>query len=245
MLSRATPLVLLPMGYGQERTFGVFDKRDVMARYVKRHLRKSGAERRQEIVDAALEVLGAYGLEGATVSRIAEVAGLTPGALYRHFPNRDAIFDAANRAASEQALSWLETSTKPDVMQRLEELGNTHASWTNDHLGTVVRPFFQALAFSQRANLADQMTLPRMRIFRAFLDLAEEGKRQGNIRVDVNPASVAWAMLMFAWIEDIALMIGGEEFVNEGVLNEILKLLLDSFQPLPPTESEVTADCGP
>ena len=235
MLSRVTlRWSFLRIGCGQETTF----ERGAMASYVKRHVRKSGAERRQEIVDAARAVLGEYGLEGATVSRIAEAAGLTPGALYRHFPNRDAIFDAANRAASEQALSWLETSTEPDAMRRLEELAGTHAAWTNDHLGTVVRPFFQALAFSQRANLADQMTLPRMRIFRAFLDLAEEGKRQGTIRADVNSANVAWAMLMFAWIEDIALMVGGDEFVSEGILNENLKALLASFRPLSPTEGD-------
>jgi hypothetical protein len=130
-------------------------------------------------------------------------------------------------------------------MQRLEELGDTHASWTNDHFGTVVRPFFQALAFTQRANLANQLTLPRMRIYHAFVDLAEEGKRQGTIRADVKPASVAWAMMMFAWIEDIALMVGGEEFVNDSVIKENLKLLLDSFRQRSPTEDAATADCRP
>ena len=56
-----------------------------MSSYVKRHVRKSQAERREEIIDATLELLGEYGLEGTTVSRIAAAVGLTPGALVSAF----------------------------------------------------------------------------------------------------------------------------------------------------------------
>lgn len=202
-----------------------------MPSYVKRHVRKSQAERRQEIIEAAITLLGEYGLEGTTVSRIADAVGLTPGALYRHFESREAILKAANEAAGKQAMSWLGMSAKPDVIDRFEELAAGHSSWTRDHLSTVVRPFFEALGFSRQEELAESMTLPRIFMHQAIIDLAEEGKRQGTIRSDIKSEDVAWTMLGFAWLEDIALMLGAEEAIKDGVFARNLKRMLDSFRP--------------
>src|SRR5437868_3424328 len=43
-------------------------------------------ESTRRLLKAAAEVLGQHGLEAATIPRIAEHAGLTPGAVYRRFP---------------------------------------------------------------------------------------------------------------------------------------------------------------
>src|SRR5262249_21516075 len=44
---------------------------------------------------AATEVLGQHGLEGTTIPRIADHAGLTPGAVYRRFHDKDALLESA------------------------------------------------------------------------------------------------------------------------------------------------------
>jgi AcrR family transcriptional regulator len=199
--------------------------------YVKRYVRKSQTERREEIIDATLELLGQYGLEGTTVSRIAAAVGLTPGALYRHFDSRDALIDEANRVAGERALDWVETSHEPDVLRRLEELGNRHAAWAKDNFATVVRPFFLELGSAQGPDLAGQMKLARFKSLYAIADLVEEGKRQGTIRPDVPSHDVAWAVHMCAWVEDIALLVGAEEVIAGGTFSRNLKRLLDSFRP--------------
>jgi AcrR family transcriptional regulator len=43
---------------------------------------------------AAAEVLGQHGVEGATIPRIAAHAGLTPGAIYRRFSDKDALIES-------------------------------------------------------------------------------------------------------------------------------------------------------
>lgn len=48
----------------------------------------------RKLLKAAAEVLGQHGLEGATIPRIAAHAGLTPGAVYRRFKDKDALFEA-------------------------------------------------------------------------------------------------------------------------------------------------------
>src|SRR5271157_947499 len=43
------------------------------------------------LLKAAAEVLNQDGLEGATIPRIAARAGLSPGTVYRRFPDKDAL----------------------------------------------------------------------------------------------------------------------------------------------------------
>ncbi len=43
---------------------------------------------------AATEVLGQHGLDGTTIPRIAAHAGLTPGAIYRRFSDKDALLES-------------------------------------------------------------------------------------------------------------------------------------------------------
>jgi AcrR family transcriptional regulator len=45
----------------------------------------------ERLVHAAIEVLDEDGIERATIPRIAARAGLTPGAIYRRFPDKDAL----------------------------------------------------------------------------------------------------------------------------------------------------------
>lgn len=49
----------------------------------------------RRLLKAAVEVLGRHGLAGTTIPRIAAHAGLTPGAVYRRFRNKDVLLEAA------------------------------------------------------------------------------------------------------------------------------------------------------
>src|SRR5438046_10678551 len=51
-------------------------------------------ESTRKLQKAAAEVLGQHGVEGATIPRIAQHAGLTPGAIYRRFHDKDALLEA-------------------------------------------------------------------------------------------------------------------------------------------------------
>ena len=206
-----------------------------MSSYVKRHVRKSQEERRQEILDATLAIISEKGLDGATVTRIAAAVGLTPGALYRHFESRAALIAEANRLANARAMNWTSSSSNPDILQRLEELGATHAAWASDNFNAVVRPFFLELASGP--DDAERLSVTAFGSFSAVVDMAEEAKSRGLIREDVPAVDVAWALHMFAWTEDIAVMSGATEALEDGILRRNLKRMLDSFraEDRPPT----------
>src|ERR1700733_6761075 len=48
-----------------------------------------------KLLRAAVEVLGQQGVAGTTIPRIAAHAGLTPGAVYRRFRNKDVLLQTA------------------------------------------------------------------------------------------------------------------------------------------------------
>jgi len=63
--------------------------------------RQSTDSRRIQIADAALRVIADEGLGGFTTAAIARVVGLTDGSLFRHFPSKEAIAQAAIARAEE------------------------------------------------------------------------------------------------------------------------------------------------
>jgi TetR/AcrR family tetracycline transcriptional repressor len=50
--------------------------------------------RRAKVVEGALELLDAEGLDGLTMRRLGLALNVQAGALYRHFPNKEALLDA-------------------------------------------------------------------------------------------------------------------------------------------------------
>jgi AcrR family transcriptional regulator len=66
----------------------------------------------ERIADAALSILEAKGPQAVTMRQVAEAVGITPMAIYYHFPNREALLDRrrhCSRAAREQ-WSWCGTT---------------------------------------------------------------------------------------------------------------------------------------
>ena len=50
--------------------------------------------RRQQIAEAALELVANRGLRGLSVAAVARRVGLVPSGIYRHFKNKGEILDA-------------------------------------------------------------------------------------------------------------------------------------------------------
>jgi AcrR family transcriptional regulator len=62
-------------------------------------------EKRAQILNGAATVFAAEGYEGASMARIASVAGVSKGTLYNHFDSKAALFTAYVRARCEQNLT--------------------------------------------------------------------------------------------------------------------------------------------
>jgi AcrR family transcriptional regulator len=67
----------------------------------------------RKLQKAAAEVLGQHGVEGATIPRIAQHAGLTPGAIYRRFHDKDALLEATILGVLQRQEERLKTGLTP------------------------------------------------------------------------------------------------------------------------------------
>ena len=65
------------------------------------------------LLDAAEEVFAARGFDGASLEEIAETAGYTRGAIYKHFGNKTDLFLALNTRFNERLLQLFEGSVEP------------------------------------------------------------------------------------------------------------------------------------
>jgi AcrR family transcriptional regulator len=69
----------------------------------------------RRLLQAAAEVLGQHGLAGATIPRIANHAGLTPGAVYRRFKNKDVLIETMILRLLEDQDKDLRQSITPEM----------------------------------------------------------------------------------------------------------------------------------
>jgi AcrR family transcriptional regulator len=73
----------------------------------------------RKLLIAATEVLGQHGVEGATIPRIAQHAGLTPGSVYRRFHDKDALIETAVLGILERQDEAMKTGMTPLVTAQI------------------------------------------------------------------------------------------------------------------------------
>ena len=73
----------------------------------------------RKLLKAATEVLGQHGVERTTIPRIAQHAGLTPGAVYRRFRDKDALLEAAILGILERQDERVKTGLTPEKAAKI------------------------------------------------------------------------------------------------------------------------------
>lgn len=155
---------------------------------------------RTRLLDATAEVVRESGYAKATTRAIAARAGVTEGAIYRHFPNKAALFFAALLERNKAVVEWVEEfpdragtgSVRDNLLQALRTLSE---------LRHEVVPFEEAMRADpdlrrQRREILDASDDGRLPgppgAFGAYL---EREQALGRIRDDVDPHVAAQVML--------------------------------------------------
>jgi AcrR family transcriptional regulator len=71
----------------------------------------------ERLIKATAEVLEKHGLEGTTIPRIAARAGLSPGAVYRRFPDKDALLREVCTRLFEESYQKGKEKLKPELWE--------------------------------------------------------------------------------------------------------------------------------
>jgi AcrR family transcriptional regulator len=190
------------------------------------HGRLPGAERKAQIVQETLRLVAEYGLVGASMSRIAEAVGISNAALYRHFDSREDILIAAHDALIERVFVWLNSSKASNVIDRLREMGRSHARIFSKDIEGFNAPMFQFITWIPRDRVRDHVVRRRMEMLRWYADLVEEGKAQGSIRTDIETDLIVAELFAWIWWEDLSYLEGLDTKVTlRGSANMFERLL--------------------
>ena len=73
----------------------------------------------RKLLKAAAEVLGQHGVEGTTIPRIAAHAGMTPGAIYRRFHDKDTLIETMILGIMERQDQRLRTALTPEMARQI------------------------------------------------------------------------------------------------------------------------------
>jgi AcrR family transcriptional regulator len=111
---------------------------------------KVSAERleatRRRVLDGARRAFATHGYEGATVKILEEETGLSRGAIFHHFPDKDALFLALAREDAEEVAGLVDDAGLVEAMRRLRD---KDAGWLGVQLEVARRlrtdPEFHAL----------------------------------------------------------------------------------------------------
>jgi len=144
-------------------------------------------------MDIAIDCFAHFGYQGASIDRIAKAAGLTKGAIYYHFKDKEELlFEAVkNRVSQFERRVTADLGAIQDAaaaLRRVTAVCLEHATKSN-HRRLIITLMVEALGTNARlsAQFRDMM-----RRFRAFLSgIIEVGQRQGLFRADVSPATAA------------------------------------------------------
>lgn len=155
--------------------------------------------RRRQILDGARSCFARFGYEGATVRRLEEATGLSRGAIFHHFRDKESLFLAlaeddvlrmtevvaeqglvqvmreliappGSTAARERPADWL--GTRLEVSRRLRTDPEFRARWAERSSQLTVATRERLLRQREAGNLRDDVDVS---VLTSFLELVLEG----------------------------------------------------------------------
>lgn len=192
--------------------------------------RMSTEARKQEIVRAALETIAEHGVQGATVSRIANGAGITSAALYSHFENRQAILLAALDVVYEQVFDSFRATTSTDPVGRIRQIFENHAEKVRNQDPTShAHLFLEFVASAPEEGLRDAIREKEFATASYLASIVEERQQQGGLPADVDPELIAWLIAGWAWTGDVASSMGFNNIWYERVSPRMIDFILGNL----------------
>lgn len=133
--------------------------------------------RREQLLDAGLEVFAARGWERATVRDVCRAAGLSQRYFYDHFASKQELFLAVCAGITDDTEALVRAAARAPGREPLERVA--------DVLGALA-DYFAADPRRVRVALVESMATPELRVFRAGL-LATAADRAAGLMRSLHP----------------------------------------------------------
>jgi len=159
-------------------------------------LRADAERNRERLLVAALKLFTSSKKE-VTLSAVAEKAGVGIGTLYRHFPTREALFEAVYRREVQQLADLAEQlKKKAEPIEALRQWMRSNVRFVATKKG-----MSQALALAAYKN-SELYSYSFDQLTRAAGGLLERAIAAGEIRSDVSPEDLLRALVGMSYMND-------------------------------------------
>ena len=158
--------------------------------------RADAARNRERVLEAAKTVFSAGGPE-ASLEAVARTAGVGIGTLYRHFPTREALFEAVYRREVQQLA---------DLAERLKEEAQPVEAlrqWMRSNVRFVATKKGMSAALALAAyKPSDLFSYSFDQLTRAVGGLLDRAIAAGEIREDISPEDLIRALVGMCYMHD-------------------------------------------
>lgn len=147
-----------------------------------------------EIADAALRILSEQGVQRLTAVELARAVGISDGAIFRHFRNKEEILAAAIDRYETLLFTGF-PSEEPDPVQRLRAFFLQRIRVLQE------QPAILHLAFTDRLSEAgspaqqERLGTFVRRSLRFVMDCVVEAQENQQLRADVHPQLLVWMVV--------------------------------------------------
>lgn len=142
----------------------------------------------ERLLDAAMAVFGERGYEAATVSAVARRCGMTSGAIYARWPNKQELFEAVVEHASAQRMLLLIKSVDATPAEKLALLG---ANLLNTGRDDTRNLWIEACVSASREGAKDAAIVHAQEVEATELvEIVDAGKEAGLIDPSLSTAAI-------------------------------------------------------
>jgi AcrR family transcriptional regulator len=157
---------------------------------------RADAERNRARVLAAAQAVFASGGADASLGAVARQAGVGIGTLYRHFPTRQALFDAVYRHEVQRLVELADTLKSEPPVEALRQ-------WMYANVEFIATKKGMSAALAQAAQAKSELMIVSVeRLSQALGTLLKRATTAGAIRTDLAPADLLRTLVGLCYVHE-------------------------------------------
>jgi AcrR family transcriptional regulator len=161
-----------------------------------KRVRLDSETRKEQVLDATLQIIAESGVQGLNISEIARRVGIVPSALYRHFRDKEALIDSLLARTHRQLAENVNRASGGEIgaLRRLKQLFRLHVELLRRNPGIPKLVFSYEVGFSSQKRREDLRSIVGAYAKRIEA-IVQMGQDEGKILGDVDSSVIAFAFV--------------------------------------------------
>ncbi len=148
--------------------------------------------RKEQIVTTAMNLMAEHGICEVTIARISTRLGIVPSAIYRHYKNKEKIFEAMIEYIGNQLQNNIkQTREKPtDPINQLHEILQRHIQFIRENQ-SIPRIIFSGDLYKYNPKHRERLYKNIQAYLNELAKLIKQGQSQNQIQKSIDPDAAA------------------------------------------------------